>query len=374
MADERFEALAGRFAAKGRDALTARLRAAYRQAAEAQSDLVVVDEQRIEQLVEKATERADGLQWRRALADVASAELEIDFGDALSHPAVARAQEILGVPSYGAALAELGSRPLPDKPRSAVQPSSSSTGSADGPALERVPSADPIEAPTAAVPAPEADVVADEPVVEAGEATVEWSVEDELPETVLAPEPEPEPIAEPEPEPFVEPEPEPIAEPEPEPFVEPAPTAVHRAPEAEPELFDDEDDDYDDDTFDYELIDEELAGPGRPIIRQTEDQLEVDGVHIAGVANLRAKAEVVVRLSGEGLDLLDETDQIVGRLEWADIDSLEVPVGRGRRRRRERARLVVHTAGGDALFEISELDAEDLRERIAPLVLRYGGA
>ena len=58
-----------------------------------------------------AAERADGLQWRRALAGVAAEELGVSVTEALSHPAVARAQTLVGAPSYEQSLAELIARP-----------------------------------------------------------------------------------------------------------------------------------------------------------------------------------------------------------------------------------------------------------------------
>ena len=43
--------------------------------------------------MQSAADRADGLQWRRALAEVAAEELGVTSPEALSHPAVARAQD-----------------------------------------------------------------------------------------------------------------------------------------------------------------------------------------------------------------------------------------------------------------------------------------
>jgi hypothetical protein len=101
------ETLADRIAARGRDALVERLRKAYADAAASHSDIVSLDSKRIEVLVQSAADRADGLQWRRALANVASEELGVSLAEALTHPAVRQAQEQLGAPSYEASLAEL---------------------------------------------------------------------------------------------------------------------------------------------------------------------------------------------------------------------------------------------------------------------------
>ena len=107
------ETLAQRIAARGHDALVERLRVAYSDAAAAHADIVSLDDARIETLVQSAADRADGLQWRRALAGVAAEELDLSVPEALSHPAVARAQALVGAPSYEQSLAELIARPVP---------------------------------------------------------------------------------------------------------------------------------------------------------------------------------------------------------------------------------------------------------------------
>jgi hypothetical protein len=120
---EAVETLADQIAARGREALVDRLRTAYADAASAHSDIVSLDNERIESLVQAAADNADGLQWRRALANVASEQLGISLAEALTHPAVARAQEIVGAPSYEASLAELIARPVP-RPTQDAMPAS----------------------------------------------------------------------------------------------------------------------------------------------------------------------------------------------------------------------------------------------------------
>jgi hypothetical protein len=102
------EPTAQRIAARGRDELIARLRPAFEEAARAHADVLELDDAQLEKMIQRAADRADGLQWRRALAAVASHELGISLGEALSHPAVARAQSIVGAPSYEEGLAALG--------------------------------------------------------------------------------------------------------------------------------------------------------------------------------------------------------------------------------------------------------------------------
>jgi hypothetical protein len=101
---EELEETARQIAEQGRDALVGRLRPAFEEAAEAHSDTLTLDDEQLERLVERAADGADGLQWRRALASVASEQLGIGLGEALAHPAVVRAHAIVGAPPYEAAL------------------------------------------------------------------------------------------------------------------------------------------------------------------------------------------------------------------------------------------------------------------------------
>jgi hypothetical protein len=104
---ETLEKSAQRIAAKGREALRERLREAFEEAAAAHADVLELDPERLEAMVERATDRADGLQWRRALATAATDELGIGLGEALEHPAVSRAQKLVGAPSYEEGLAAI---------------------------------------------------------------------------------------------------------------------------------------------------------------------------------------------------------------------------------------------------------------------------
>ncbi len=126
MSDDTVEQDAQRIAERGRDALVARLRGAFEEAAVAHSDVIQLDSDRLEAMVQNAADNADGLQWRRALASVASEELGISLAEALGHPVVARAQAIAGAPSYEESLAAIGS----DGP---------ATAAGDGPAMTSEP-------------------------------------------------------------------------------------------------------------------------------------------------------------------------------------------------------------------------------------------
>jgi len=101
------EHTARRIAERGRDALLERLRPAFAQAAASHAEVLTLETDQLEDMVQRGAERADGLQWRRALASVAVEELGISLNEALTHPAVARAQTIVGAPSYEDAVAKL---------------------------------------------------------------------------------------------------------------------------------------------------------------------------------------------------------------------------------------------------------------------------
>jgi len=106
------EHTARRIAERGHDALLDRLRPAFEQAAARHAEVLSLAPDQLEEMVQRAAERADGLQWRRALASVAVQELGISLSEALTHPAVARAQTIIGAPSYEESVAKLAPAPV----------------------------------------------------------------------------------------------------------------------------------------------------------------------------------------------------------------------------------------------------------------------
>lgn len=97
---EAVELDARRIADHGRDAVVQRLRLAFSETAATHGGLAEIDPDQLEQMVQTAAGRASGVLWRRALASVAVAELGISLAEAVEHPAVRRAQELLGVPPY----------------------------------------------------------------------------------------------------------------------------------------------------------------------------------------------------------------------------------------------------------------------------------
>lgn len=395
------ETQANRIAARGREALVERMRTAYSDAAAAHADLISLDDERIEAMVQSAAERADGLQWRRALAAVAADELGLSSTEALSHPAVVRAQALVGAPSYEQSLAELIARPVP-LPAAAVPPATGGNGSNGAASAQQ-------QAPAPESGVPESGVPEPEP-------------------------PEPQPLPEPTPEP---PAPEPVPEPpapvpaaydedqssneletvqaddvvlellpEPDPIeynteaydveasfaaerVPPAPVnpfasqTAHEAAAAQEaeqehaqqgEHTQDQQADEHGQAAQQALEDTEVVAEETEVVPE-ETEVVIPAIHLGGVANLPTKREgLSVRLSADGLDIMQGPRDIIGRLVWDEIEALEVPNLRARRRSKQvRARLVVRTPHGDASFEVPEISGDDLRERVEPLMRLYGG-
>jgi hypothetical protein len=237
-----------RIAEKGREALHERLRAAFEEAAAAHREVLALDAAGIERMVQQAVDRADGLQWRRALATAATEELGIGLGEALGHPAVARAQKIVGAPSYEEGLAAVakGEQPPP------------------------------------------------------GSGTAEAVEED--------------------------------AEPE----VEPAPLQVERGRE-----------------------------DGLPIT--------VGVVHLDGLRELEGQGALELHFSEQGLEVIRLSDRLaLVSFAWSDVGGLGVEPRRGRRWRRRGAQVIIGALGREQTFDAPDVDAEELRRRLAPVIAKLG--
>jgi hypothetical protein len=354
---------ARRIADRGREALLERLRPAFKQAAAAHADVIQLDDDRVEEMVQNAADRADGLQWRRALAGVAVDELGISLGEALGHPAVARAQELAGAPSYEDAL---------DSVRTAA-----AERAAAEPATETEPAHE-----ADAEPEPEPEAQAEPEAETAHEAEAE----------AAEPEPEAE-AAEPEPEPEPEPDPEAVEQPEPEASSGAEPG---EAPEPEPE--------DEREAFERSLVAQltDEFEPGAPIAApdsdtepiaaveadETDDADDDDAptgtrpaetrvvtlraVHIEGLQNAaQADADLRLRFSGRGIEVLRRTNNAaLARMRWREIQGVEIPHARGRlrRRRREDAHIRVLSERGTMMFEIPGVSADEVKTRLAPIV------
>jgi hypothetical protein len=105
---------------------------------------------------------------------------------------------------------------------------------------------------------------------------------------------------------------------------------------------------------------------------QSQD-LRLGAVHLIGIETLRpGDRDIEVRLSDAGLDVLKRSSgAAIGRLEWSEIDAIELPsprrVLRGRRRPRE---LHVSTERGQAQFELPGLTEDELHQRVEPMLAR----
>jgi hypothetical protein len=102
--------------------------------------------------------------------------------------------------------------------------------------------------------------------------------------------------------------------------------------------------------------------------------LRLAAVHLGGIANLEpAESGIELRLSEDGLDIARGPVELLGRLRWAEIRSLDVPPARGLRRRRRSggAQLVIRTRHGDATFEVPAASADELEAQLNPLRQRH---
>jgi hypothetical protein len=344
------EQTAEQIAARGREALIARLRPAFEEAAAAHSDVLQLGPEQIETMVQRAADRADGLQWRRALASVATEELGISLGEALSHPAVARAHELVGAPSYEDSLAELG----PATPRSGgVQTKAPELPAEPEPAAEAA-SAEPAEhGPEQASVAIEVD----EPSPEGAETETEQG--DEQPEPGTHEYHDPDLDEEDEDE------------------------AHEHADDDDPEGAANADVEHDEEDHERALDGAHAIGDPGTAEYELEDLeeyydddegLRVSVVHLGGIANLApSETDIELLMSVEGLDIIRGSSDVLGRLEWDQVKALEVPLARGRRRMRKPGptHLVVRTQRGDASFEVPEVTPEELLQHLAPVIAEH---
>ncbi|MGH2842874.1 MAG: hypothetical protein ACRDKL_04730 [Solirubrobacteraceae bacterium] len=373
------DALADRIADRGRELLIEGLNRAYASAAATHADIVSVTPERIEAMVQAAAQRADGLQWRRALARAAVEELGVSLPDALVHPKVAEAQRIVGAPPYESELAEwiTGSATSTE----AVLPNHTAPGAeaASPPEAESPPEAQPpteTEPPTevaeAMAPAPDPEPTEDPRPLIAEPLTLDVVIE----EDPLPAPPQPEPVIE-EPElhghtdelVVVEADAE-LLEllPPPEPTEGAPESETDDTPAAEPALTPD----------DQPIPPEAVYGGEHADYPPSEDQeLRVPARHLGGVANLpHGHKDFDLRLSEHGLDILEPAGEVIGRLHWNEIDAVQVSTATGlfRRRPNGNSRILVRTRHGDARFEITGQTEEELRTRVEPLLSRFGNA
>ncbi len=416
------ESAAKTIACDGRDALVQRLRDAYREAATTHADLLKLDDERLEAMVQRAAERADGLQWRRALASVGAQQLGIPVARALTHPAVARAQELVGAPSYERELETLYQQtgawrpPSEDEPGMESSPGQATPGDgahearavsepegdegAPGPATTAATTA--AAGATTAAGATAAGGAVSHSAGDAGvEPDADLAVEDADPGSrAIAADPVFAGAGEAPPDEDDE-SADPAASADPV-FAgagdarggggddaatgataaagTAAATGAERA-STDTDTETDEDAAPDEgpageDEEDYEEDDSPPNGRLQRLIDSLPafepDEVRLHAIHLTGVADLPADHRIELRVSADGLDLIEANDTIVGRLGWEEIEDLFVPGPLTRReRRRPVTRLVVQTRQGDASFEVEELSREILRDRLRPLLAYF---
>ncbi len=313
------EHTARQIAEHGRDALLERLRPAFEEAAAAHADVLQLDSEQLESMVQRAADRADALQWRRALATVAAQQLGLELGDALEHPAVVRAQEIVGAPSYEDSLAELTAG------ASGAARTDRERGGADvARADQEGEGLDVVRPVRVGGPAVEA---------RAGRER-EWAG--------------------------------------------PARTPYEGKQGGNAPVDRDRDRDRDRDPGRErgDGADDLAPRASSPLVRA----IRLPAIHLEGIANLApAESGLALRFSDHGLQIFrGESKSPLGRVALDDISALEVSNGRGGSRRRRRrqgtaaAELVVRTGQGEASFEIPGLGADELSTRLAPLRERIG--
>jgi hypothetical protein len=127
----------------------------------------------------------------------------------------------------------------------------------------------------------------------------------------------------------------------------------------------------------YEPPGTQAAEPEPPGPDQERETLRIAAVHTAGIESLRAgEPDIELRFSDAGLDVLKRsTGAAIGRLDWSDIDSIELlPPRRGLRvSRRKMQKLRVETDRGRASFELHGVTEDQLADYLVPLLERTRG-
>lgn len=304
---------AQRIADGGHAALVSLLRPHFERQAAARADTLDLPYHRLDELIEAAAQRADGVLWRRALAEVAMIELGVDLPHAVLHPAVDRAHGLVGAPPW---------TPPADEPADAAEIDERD----EAPRVRRIPRRR---------PGASAD-------------------------TVKRVERRPEREPEPEPEPQPAPEPQPHADAELEPTERPSAGWETEAPA-------------------HETGAESTETAEQPAMEVSHDRqaLRLAAVHLGGIETVRqGDRDIELRLSPAGLDVLRRSSgTAIGRLEWAEIETIDLPrARRGLRPGRGKVQeLHVATDRGQASFELPGLTEEQVKEHLEPMLARARG-
>jgi hypothetical protein len=119
----------------------------------------------------------------------------------------------------------------------------------------------------------------------------------------------------------------------------------------------------------------EAHGEPVPMIADAQ-ALRVSAVHLSGIETLfQGEDDLELRLSEAGLDVLKRSNgAAIGRLEWSEIETVELPAPkRGLRSRRRSRELHVSTDRGQAQFELPGLTEDELHEYLEPTLARLRG-
>ena len=341
MSDQVTTQTAERIAAGGRDALTARLQAAFAEEARA-ADVTVAGPQ-LEALVTAAAQRADPVLWRRALADAACAELGVSLPEAVLHPVVEHAQELVGAPPWSPPSADDDDagddgdnepQRAGDAPGEVAPAEDSELGvPIDLPEPTTEPSGAAMGAGAAgAAPASDEPEAGKDPVTDAGvtgptgpespRAARRSSRRREAPSRTSS-----------------------------------TPAPPRRAARETPGG---------------------RAGRTAAAAEEERQALRLAAVHLGGIETVRpGDRDIELRLSAAGLDVLRRSSgAAIGRLEWHEIQTVDLPRARrglrpGRRRVQE---LHVTTERGQASFELPGLTEEQVHEHLEPMLDRQGVA
>lgn len=101
--------------------------------------------------------------------------------------------------------------------------------------------------------------------------------------------------------------------------------------------------------------------------------LRVAAVHLGGIESLRAgERDLELRISSAGLDVLKRSSGApIGRLEWREVEDVDLSRSRpGLRRGRRAYELHVATGRGRASFQLPGVTEEQLKEHLEPMLAR----
>jgi hypothetical protein len=103
------------------------------------------------------------------------------------------------------------------------------------------------------------------------------------------------------------------------------------------------------------------------------EAVRVAAIHLGGIEALRAgERDLELRISSAGLDVLKRSSGApIGRLEWAEVQSVDLPRSRrGLRPGRRPYELHVATGRGRASFQLPGVTEEQLQRHLKPMLAR----